>query len=194
MKKLFLMTMLAMLALSSQAQEKYDKDSLYKVVYASFKEDSTYKGDGGIKYLETAEQAIKNKHFANRFMADFLMQLCFDSRFGRFSDCKDYVDKFMSYCKEDSLCQKINAAYAKFYKEFSPVFPGKPAPDFTFYDTKGKIHKPGFLILCRPDPVKLHGLMEQEHAAAQLVYPLVRRGSQMPVVNENRLPEIVALP
>ena len=74
MKKLFLMTMLAMLALSSQAQEKYDKDSLYKVVYASFKEDSTYKGDGGIKYLETAEQAIKNKHFANRFMADFLMQ------------------------------------------------------------------------------------------------------------------------
>ena len=141
MKKLFLMTMLAMLALTSQAQEKYHKDSLYKVVYASFKEDSTYKGDGGIKYLETAEQAIKNKHFANRFMADFLMQLCFDSRFGRFSDCKDYVDKFMSYCKEDSLCQKINAAYAKFYKEFSPVFPGKPAPDFTFYDTKGKIHK-----------------------------------------------------
>lgn len=56
-------------------------------------------------------------------------------------DVKSYVDIYMKHVKTDSLRQKVQTAYEKFCKDYSPIFPGHQAPDFTFKDAKGKEHK-----------------------------------------------------
>ena len=56
-------------------------------------------------------------------------------------DMKPTVDLFLQRITIDSLRQQVLDAYGKFYEDYSPLFPGNPAPDFTIIDQKGRQHK-----------------------------------------------------
>ena len=142
MRKLFLLALMVISAAAAKAQETYNKDSIDKVVYAELQKDTTTDRKDWVNGLIRAtDMAVSNKHFGNLDLRDFMMGQFFRNEFPGSHDIKEYVDAFLNHCSEDSLRQQIQGEYTKYVKKYGAVFPGKPAPDFSFFDVKGKVHR-----------------------------------------------------
>ncbi len=142
MRKFLLWALLAATAVSANAQETYNKDSIGNVIYEELRKDTTLSRTDWMEGLiRTADKVVTNKHFGNLYLRDLLMGQFFRSEFPGSHDIKDYIDAFMDHCDEDSLRQQIQTEYVKYVEKYGAVFPGKPAPDFSFVDTKGKVHR-----------------------------------------------------
>lgn len=88
------------------------------------------------KLCQAVESTISDDVTRSRFVADFVLQMYF--RYPSPFDCKSEVDSLMRLCVVDSLQKKVSASYDKFYRDYSPIFPGHPAPEITLKDSSGK--------------------------------------------------------
>ena len=115
----------------------YDKDELMEKVYNRFKEDTITTADQYYSLIfPRIESTVLNEEYSERLKADVMLQL-FDMS-GTY-DPKSYLDYFLKYCKTDSLRQKVLSHYDEYVKANGHLFPGQPAPDFTFKNEKGKL-------------------------------------------------------
>lgn len=142
MRKFLLWALLAVTAVSANAQETYNQDSIGNRVSEEMQKDTTIShNDWFAGLIRTTDSVISNKHFANLYLRDLMMGQFFRSQFPGSHDIKEYVDAFMDHCDEDSLRQQIQGEYAKYVEKYGAVFAGRPAPDFSFYDVNGKVHR-----------------------------------------------------
>lgn len=88
-------------------------------------------------FFETIDKVVTPHEWADRMKADMIAQM-FD---GFTTDDEKWLYDF--YLQEsgnaaDSLKEKVKTHYEAMLSKYGHLFPGKPAPDFTFTDLKGK--------------------------------------------------------
>lgn len=147
MKKTFFLTLLLamgmtvpMAAQSAAAGKAYDYNQLSEQLYEQYlKADTTLMNDNGFdKYFSAIGKMLGDDPLRrSHFVADYIHEMFF--KWPSPHDCKKEVDKAMELCAVDSVRQRMQGDYDKFYAAYSSAFPGRKAPDFTFKDARGKV-------------------------------------------------------
>jgi len=115
--------------------EGYDYDKLMEYVYSDMPEqvDTCY-----IQHLlQQMDLKIARHDVRERLKTDFLTEVIKDCIS---EDPKRYLEMVDADITTDSLREKLSNAYSSTAKKYGAIWAGKPAPDFTFTDTKGKVH------------------------------------------------------
>lgn len=86
--------------------------------------------------LQNIDRKVDQRDVRERLKADFLTELISQSIV---EDPQKYVKMVDADITTDSLREKLRNAYQLAEKKYGPIWAGKPAPDFTFTDTKGKV-------------------------------------------------------
>lgn len=84
-----------------------------------------------LQMIDGVYDQLKSEYLTNQVLGFFRWPGC--------HDMSDYVAPYMKRITVDSLRQKVEAALEKHKKDYGPIFPGQPAPDFTFTNAKGKV-------------------------------------------------------
>lgn len=86
--------------------------------------------------LQNIDRKVDQRDVRERLKADFLTELISQSIA---EDPQKYIKMADADITTDSLRKKVDNAYRLVEKKYGPIWAGKPAPDFTFTDTKGKV-------------------------------------------------------
>ena len=86
--------------------------------------------------LQNIDRKADPRDVRERLKADFLTEHVGQSIV---EDPQKYVKMVDADITTDSLREKLRNAYQLAEKKYGPIWAGKPAPDFTFTDTKGKV-------------------------------------------------------
>lgn len=84
-----------------------------------------------LKKIDAVYEQLKSEYLYNQVIGFFRYPSC--------NDMTDFVKPYMDRITVDTLRQKVEAAIVKHKKEYGAIFPGQPAPDFTFTNAKGKV-------------------------------------------------------
>lgn len=115
--------------------EGYDYDKLMEYVSSDMPDevDTCY-----VQHLlQHMDLKIARHDVRERLKADFLTEVINDCIS---EDPKRYIEMVDADITTDSLREKLSNAYSRIAKKYGAIWTGKPAPDFTFTDTKGKVH------------------------------------------------------
>lgn len=84
-----------------------------------------------LKKIDAVYDQLKSEFLATQVLGFFQYPGC--------HDMTKMVQPYLDRITVDSLKQKVEAALAKHKQDYGHVFPGQPAPDFTFKNEKGKL-------------------------------------------------------
>ena len=84
-----------------------------------------------LKKIDAVYDQLKSEYLATQVLGFFQYPGC--------HDMTKMVQPYLDRITVDSLKQKVEAALAKHKQDYGHVFPGQPAPDFTFKNEKGKL-------------------------------------------------------
>ena len=118
---------------TSSLPGKYDVQQVLNYVYEGIEPklgDNVY-----MMILDSIDSKIKRDDFSQRIKADLFADLC---NMAMTEDIKPLADRILPTLTADSLRLKVQAAYERAQKAFSPIWKGQQAPDFSFTDTTGR--------------------------------------------------------
>jgi thiol-disulfide isomerase/thioredoxin len=115
--------------------QSYQADSLQDYVFWKLMQDSVKAEDYPKALLKTIDREVPSEEWAERLKANIFTGLMEQMES---EDPKPYLDLYLADSHTDSLQQKVKAAYKASVQKNGALYPGKPAPDFQFTDTKGR--------------------------------------------------------
>lgn len=89
-------------------------------------------------YFETIDKVVTPREWTDRMKADTMCQLFEGYSTDSQADLHQLYEE-VSATSADSLRQKVKVSYEAMIQRCGHLFPGKPAPNLTFTDMKGKL-------------------------------------------------------